>query len=263
MDEALYRELAERLKEPAPTSIPMRTHEFAIDMSFGFEKGAWGAELFTTRDGDNLKTWSFNDELGRPDFHNSVREKWESLTIDDIDNMVYRKFLRKEAEDCYRLTGDCIDLALHPLNRIYTPMIFISYKHGPSSPLALLIAHRIKEEIIGTPYFDLCLRSVKKQSVQLQKEVELCDVFVCVLDENTLLSKSVRKEINWALGKNRPIISIWHQKYKAGQKKDKPHDSLKAIIDDYPATTVEGKSAEKYHLAVEKLMKEIANARNA
>ncbi|MCY4009965.1 MAG: TIR domain-containing protein [Anaerolineaceae bacterium] len=259
MDETLYRELAKRLKMPVPDSLAKRAHEFAIDMSIGTDKGAWGVELLTTRDKDKLKTWTIK-YIEQEVHFKSLSEKWKDLTLEDIDSMVYRQFLSREDSDSYRLYGRGFDFAHHECNQIYTPMIFISYKHGPSSLLALLIAQHIKENNIGTPYLDMYLRSVKKQSKQLQKEVELCDVFVCVLDSHTLSSNNVRKEIEWAVEANKSLLFIWHQHYKEGQIEDKPHDKLKDMVDDYPATVVKGESAESYHDAIEKLIEELRNA---
>jgi serine/threonine protein kinase len=93
--------------------------------------------------------------------------------------------------------------------------VFISYQRQSSLALAWLISEKLQDHGID-PFLDLDrmdsnLGGSLRQ--KLFKEIELCDVFVCLLGEKTLESDWVNREIKYAHQQEKPMIPVFHENF--------------------------------------------------
>jgi serine/threonine-protein kinase len=92
--------------------------------------------------------------------------------------------------------------------------VFISYCRGPSAGWANLIAWELKEKHQLGAYLDTeQVDGAVQFPVRLQRAIEHCEVFVCLLAEATLASPWVREEIRLAHRFNRPMIPVFQSSY--------------------------------------------------
>jgi formylglycine-generating enzyme required for sulfatase activity len=106
--------------------------------------------------------------------------------------------------------------------------IFVSYRRADSSMLAALIAKDLKAKGI-TVFVDT--RSVDGAGpfpTRLLEAIEDADVFVCLLGATTLDSEWVRKEIEHAHAKNKPMIPVFQEKYLAPNPV--PNTAIEALL---------------------------------
>ena len=89
--------------------------------------------------------------------------------------------------------------------------VFISYKRGPSTSLALLIARELRDRQSLTVYLDSQAGGAYALLPdELERAVKSCAVFVCLLAPGTLESDWVRSEIELAHKLDRPSVPVFH-----------------------------------------------------
>jgi serine/threonine protein kinase len=95
------------------------------------------------------------------------------------------------------------------------PYVFISYHRATGSAWALLFKNELERQYGCDVFVDSEQRDTVGQFPQkLQKNIERCDVFVCLLGENTLASAWVNREIEAALAAAKPMIPVLQESFQ-------------------------------------------------
>src|SRR5258708_6643148 len=115
----------------------------------------------------------------------------------------------------YSLTAKALSLLDEPRYK----SVFISYKRSESSAFALLLY----DKLIGSGYDPF----IDKRGIvpgedwkkRLMHEIQICDVFVCLIGRETLKSENVLDDLDSALSRRQqvndfPIIPIWHNNFE-------------------------------------------------
>ena len=104
--------------------------------------------------------------------------------------------------------------SMQPSRRSEKPTVFISYQRGPSSAWALHIGSQLEHKY-GIRYFLDTQRmdTVARFPAKLKKEIEDCDVFLCLLSDTTLHSNGVQEEIRIASEAGKPMIPVFQESY--------------------------------------------------
>jgi serine/threonine protein kinase/pSer/pThr/pTyr-binding forkhead associated (FHA) protein len=116
-------------------------------------------------------------------------------------------------ESVGRFTAE-LAAALRPGRRGAEALVFVSYRHEPSAGWAVLLARELKEKhqlgvFVDTQRLDGAMQFPAK----LQRAIERCEVFVCLLADSTLASPWVREEIRLAHRFGRPMIPVFQESF--------------------------------------------------
>jgi hypothetical protein len=95
------------------------------------------------------------------------------------------------------------------------PSVFISYQRAASSAWAVLL----KKEMEREQGFQVFLDTEQQDStgqfpLKLQRRIQECDVFICLLAGSTLASDWVRREIQLASEAAKPMIPVFQESYR-------------------------------------------------
>ncbi|MBC8099639.1 MAG: toll/interleukin-1 receptor domain-containing protein, partial [Armatimonadetes bacterium] len=92
-----------------------------------------------------------------------------------------------------------------------TIRVFISYRRRSSTILANLLKGKFEDQGIEA-YMDVEGKNVPgKFMPRTLNEIEKADVFLCVLNNDTLQSDFVLQEIQHAVEKGKPLIPVFHE----------------------------------------------------
>jgi serine/threonine protein kinase len=116
-------------------------------------------------------------------------------------------------ESVARFTAE-LAASLRPGRRGAEALVFVSYRHEPSAGWAVLLARELKEKhqlgvFVDTQRLDGAVQFPAK----LQRAIERCEVFVCLLADSTLASPWVREEIRLAHRFGRPMIPVFQESF--------------------------------------------------
>jgi len=93
--------------------------------------------------------------------------------------------------------------------------VFISYRRDPSSGWAVLIAKTLKERYAIDSFVDTQRMDGAVQiPLKIQRAIQQCDLFVCLLARQTLKSAWVLEEIRLAAAADKPMIPVFHEGFK-------------------------------------------------
>ena len=96
---------------------------------------------------------------------------------------------------------------------IRRPEVFLSYRRDVASGWAALFARELQHHGIGV-FIDMQRRDkVVRFPSWLERAIENCDVFVCLLSGNTLDSKWVCEEIRLASKYGKPMVPVMHEDF--------------------------------------------------
>ncbi len=100
-------------------------------------------------------------------------------------------------------------------NRSGPISVFISYQRAVSS----LLAYTLKKEMEREHGFQVFVDAIQQDStgqfpLNLQRRIQQCNVFVCLLAESTLSSDWVRREIQLAYENGKPMIPVFQESYR-------------------------------------------------
>jgi serine/threonine protein kinase len=99
--------------------------------------------------------------------------------------------------------------------RISPPSVFISYHRATSSAWALLLKREMERDHGFQVFVDAEQQDSTGQfPVKLQRRINQCDVFVCLLAESTLASDWVKREIEFASQIGKPMIPVFQESYR-------------------------------------------------
>jgi hypothetical protein len=162
--------------------------------------------------------------------------------------LVSNGYLQADNNDLY-LTRAAFDL----LQEAEPASIFISYKRSESSAFALLVLARLKQAGLE-PFLDLALVPGENWSEGLKERIGKYDYLIALLGRETLKSKVVIQEIQWALEAHLNIIPIWHNGfvYKSGEWK-LPPEIDEALSNRHTIRVLE-ESALAYNNAIVELL---------
>jgi serine/threonine protein kinase len=94
--------------------------------------------------------------------------------------------------------------------QIAEPQVFISYHRDSSAGWATLLARELKQNHACSPFIDTQkLEAAVLFPVSLQKAIEQCDVFVCLLAGPTLESRWIKEEIRLAHENRKPMLPVF------------------------------------------------------
>jgi serine/threonine protein kinase len=95
------------------------------------------------------------------------------------------------------------------------PYAFISYNRAASSPWALFFKNELERSYDCDVYVDAEQRDTVGQFPRkLERGIERCDVFVCLLAEGTLDSPWVKREIEVAHAARKPMVPIFQESFR-------------------------------------------------
>ncbi len=95
------------------------------------------------------------------------------------------------------------------------PSVFISYQRAASSAWALLLKREMEREQGFQVFVDAEQQdSTGNFPLKLQRRIEQCDVFICLLADSTLASDWVRQEIRLAWETGKPMIPVFQESYR-------------------------------------------------
>jgi hypothetical protein len=198
------------LEDPRPDDPILSLHAFARDLAYGVSVGLSSTEFGIIRFGSGQIAWYSTEGGGDLEF---LEAKWQdkfpypSLMV----SFDYFEPLGKTTEggtELYRLTSKAFALLEQP----HPASIFISYRRGESSALALLLLARFRA-MGQEPFLDLNIEPGNEWHAQLEQEVKNREYFVILIGPTTLDSEYVREEIAWALESKTRIIPIWHNRF--------------------------------------------------
>lgn len=178
-------------EQPAPSDVIQRVHEFARDLAYGAAKGLWHSRI----------QWQVlvNPEISKfgKVFADNLREKWDTKFPSEFLLLSFGYFtaLGEEAgRSSYLLTDKAFALLEKPTA---PPNIFISYRRGESSALALLVEARLK--LAGNPnaFIDKNLAAGEEWNRELEEKIRRSRYFVLLVGATTLQSAHVLQELEW------------------------------------------------------------------
>jgi serine/threonine protein kinase len=96
------------------------------------------------------------------------------------------------------------------------PAVFISYQRSTGSPWAWLFKNSLEQRHNYEILVDFEQRDkVGPFPKKLERYIQRCDVFVCILGESTLASAWVQREILLASQAGRPMIPVFQESFRA------------------------------------------------
>jgi serine/threonine protein kinase len=95
------------------------------------------------------------------------------------------------------------------------PSVFISYQRTVSSAWAILLKRELERDGALQVFVDAQQEDSTGQfPLKLQRWIEGCDVFICLLAGSTLSSAWVKREIQLAWEQNKPMIPVFQESYR-------------------------------------------------
>ncbi|MEO8613113.1 MAG: toll/interleukin-1 receptor domain-containing protein [Chloroflexota bacterium] len=251
------------LELPAPQDPIERVHELARDIAYGAVHKIWTSHLRVEKSNDQAV---FVDK----GLNEGLRSKWgEYHNYYSVHLLVSFGYITKSNIDegykevyvvFYDLTPKAFALLGKPAK---TPSIFISHKQDQSSALALLIEARLKLQDSNIEVFiDRDIPPGEKWNGFLKDQVKKSKYLICLLTLETLTSKGVKDEIEWALAnpdcKIIPLCHNWYN-FSVSFPTDHPRErvipkELIQILSEWQAILVEQEKAEYYDFAILKLL---------
>ena len=249
--------LVERDKVEIPAGEVARAKLLAKELAIGYDQGLW----------EYVGTWV---GAGSPhEFNIYVRryflERWKVWDFQDAVSRLNRHGYTERGELYEELTNAAfafIDKAedTQPIGNSYDG--FISYKRRESSLLALLARATLQLHEFS-PFIDLELNPTDEWHARLEQRVRASTFFVALIGSNTLTSRFVVREINWAIQHAVPILQIrsfgFHLVASEWQDIEFPQVSLE--LQNQQAIETIANSAEGYQLAMDRLLKAVGMTR--
>jgi serine/threonine protein kinase len=111
------------------------------------------------------------------------------------------------------------------------PFVFISYRRDSGSAWALLFRNELDREYGYEVFVDSEQRDTAGQFPRkLQRSIERCDVFVCLLAENTLESPWVNREIELAHQARKPMVPVFQESFRFPKEMDSLPEPVRELL---------------------------------
>ncbi len=186
---------------PLPDSLLDQVEALARDLAFGAVTGAWRPFYELNVQGFALNPAGSEDES----LFDRFDEKWQPDTSRKLHYFLEILEFVKNDGSVFDLTEKAIRLLEKPIT---VPSIFISYKRGESSALALALEARLKLAGNPNPYLDKLIPGGELWERELEMRVRGASKFVVILGPQAAQSPYISKEIAWALDARSSIIPV-------------------------------------------------------
>ncbi len=153
---------------------------------------------------------------------------------------VLRLAMAVDPSERYRSAGEFVQtleaaLSGRRLRSSNESFVFLSYRRDSSAGWANHFADKLKDQHGISVFLDVQrVDSAVRFPVRIQKAIEECDVFVCFLAEDTLLSDWVRQEVQCAYENAKPMVPVFHESYRLPESNEQLEPGIKTLL-DYPA----------------------------
>ena len=118
------------------------------------------------------------------------------------------------------------------------PRVFLSYQRSTGAILTLYLASQLQEKHEIDVFYDVSqVDRAARFPDRLAREVQRCDIFVCLLGESTLQSDWVRNEIQLAHAAGKPMIPVFQETYIVPDLESLDDQSVKVLL-SYDAVRV-------------------------
>lgn len=244
---------------PEPSDKMACIKEFAYDLAYGSLQRLWASTLSQKKGQDGVSIivnatrayWDGNPGI----LETYLRKKWSGDYPDPFAlyllGYLEGDFITGDRAD-FSLTDKAYRLVESP--EMQTVNVFISYSRQRSSTFALLIEARLNALGINA-FVDRSIPPGDEWHAHLEERVKNCEFLVCLIAPETLKSKYVSKELEWASENIR--IAITHPDYDFAAEESTYEDWLLEFVTNRQRISVSEESAAGYHDAVEKLINAI------
>jgi hypothetical protein len=225
--------------KPAPpdTQPILQIQVLAADLAYGALKNMWTAEI-----PESLST--------AVKYREFIVRKWNNVYPNLKLLVSFGYLINKDGSEYTRLTQKAFDL----LESIPSDTkVFISYGRKEGSPFALAIQYKLVHLDVDA-FLDKDIEIGDDFHAKLEPIIKNCDYFILLLGPNTLDSKYVRKEIEWAYESQRICLPIWYANFSHEANlvsRGDIRDEIKSYIGKKNAHIIDGKdSAASYHNSI-------------
>jgi hypothetical protein len=248
-----------------PSNISGRIQTFAKELAEGAQESFWTTELSELVNRvEDLMGWDDNQA-------EYIVQRWNKQHP-QIGLLVSRHYLQRIVETYYEdaiYTAANLDGGGRERSRIYYQItaeafellneapetyIFISYRRKDSSAFALLILKTLKAERLEA-FLDIALEPGEDWHAGLKERIEKYDFLILVLGKETLSSKYVLDEVEWAMNAGLTIIPVWHNdfEYNSADWGNIPV-KIDRMLQNTHAIRVREESALDYNTAIVELL---------
>jgi serine/threonine-protein kinase len=111
-------------------------------------------------------------------------------------------------------------------------LVFISYHRAESSLLSLMLKDHLSRETDYEVFVDSEQQDRAGQfPPKLQRKIEQCDVFLCLLAKGTLKAEWVQTEIRLAHASKRPMIPVFQESFRFPKDRGTLEPHLRELVD--------------------------------
>ena len=144
----------------------------------------------------------------------------------------------------------------HPTGRAHDKInVFISYQRDQSAAWANMLAGDLAREHGIFAFVDTQRKDSAGQfPMKLQKAIENCDVFICLLAKRTLQSKWVQTEIRLACENGKPMVPVFQEGFVKPNSSQPVGDPDVQTLLDYDAVYL----FDRRNIHVDYTIKELA-----
>lgn len=176
-----------------PKSPVARIRALAKELAQGAYDGMWPLEIY-----------AFRGAVAEGTVTHYLEERWGDQAP-SFALLVVTGYLSWNSSNTYLITKQAFDL----LDEAEPSNIFISYRRKDSSAFALLVLARL--QLAGlSPFLDMSLVPGEDWQQGLKSRIQEYDYLVLLIGPDTLSSREVVKEIEWALEAGVKVIPVWH-----------------------------------------------------
>ncbi|MEL6149290.1 MAG: toll/interleukin-1 receptor domain-containing protein [Chloroflexota bacterium] len=230
---------------PAPENEIARVHDFARDLAYGATRGLWHTKV----------QWNklMNPEISRISkvYAENLRPKWGTGFPSAYLLLSFGYLTSIEGESAghaaYLLTEKAFKLLERPAE---SPGVFISYRRGHSTALALYLEMRLHVAGNHNVFVDKALEPGSQWRNELETKVRGSQYLVLLATHGTFDSAWVMKEIDIAQNAGSRIIPVLHpagrEPFRAGE--------LPQVLDGLQAIRVQDATAAEYETTANKLL---------
>lgn len=111
------------------------------------------------------------------------------------------------------------------------PLVFLSYQRKTGSPWTILLREKLEREYGCRLLVDVEQRDTGGPFPQrLERDIQRCDVFICLLASTTLDSEWVRLEIEAAHRSHKPMVPVFQESFQFPGEMNNLAPSLQALL---------------------------------
>jgi hypothetical protein len=247
-----------------PNDLLARVKIFAKELAEGALENLWSTqlpEIVSRRENEGLMGWDDNQSKYLIERWNSEQPQIDLLTSTHYLERIIETYYENSAytidsqgREQSRIYYQITDKAFELLNEVPQSHIFISYRRKDSSAFSLLILKHLKENGLDA-FVDMALVPGEDWHAGLKERIQRYDFLILVLGKETLSSKYVLEEVDWAMDAGLTIIPIWHNdfEYKSADWGNIPV-KIDKMLQNTHAIRVREESTLDYNTAIVELL---------